>query len=256
VKNKLFSLNRLLLALPMLSLLIGSSKANSYQVVGNTDGATGAYNYAISGIGTYSYSSSNIGEYAYSANYIAGEFYSPSYIALYGVSGSGYSAYFAGGFQGSGSCYFAGGSGFNCTSDRNLKENFTAVNIKEILQRVSQLPITRWNMKGGKTNDQHIGPMAQDFHSAFAIGEDDKHINTADIQGVALAAIQGLYQVVQEKDVKIQKQEAEIAQLHKQMDAMNAQVTAKLNNLERAVQASNTPMRQHRIAVVQSKPGA
>jgi hypothetical protein len=34
--------------------------------------------------------------------------------------------------------------------------------------------------------------MAQDFHAAFQVGDDDKHIATVDADGVALAAIQGL----------------------------------------------------------------
>jgi trimeric autotransporter adhesin len=33
--------------------------------------------------------------------------------------------------------------------------------------------------------------MAQDFHAAFQVGDDDKHITTVDADGVALAAIQG-----------------------------------------------------------------
>lgn len=38
----------------------------------------------------------------------------------------------------------------------------------------------------------HLGPMAQDFHAAFNVGMDDKHMATVDEEGVALAAIQGL----------------------------------------------------------------
>lgn len=189
-------------------------------------------------------STNSLGVYGYSANYVGVYGFSPKYVAVWGYSPTGYSAYFGGGFQGSGSCYYAGGPGWNCPSDRNLKENFTVVDVEQILQRLSQLPITRWNMKGDKKIVQHIGPTSQDFHSAFAIGDDDKHINTADIQGVALAAIKGLYQVVQQKDIRLQKQEAklqeqevkiaqlqkqgaEIAQLQKQMDVLKAQLTTK-----------------------------
>jgi trimeric autotransporter adhesin len=34
--------------------------------------------------------------------------------------------------------------------------------------------------------------MAQDFHAAFGVGPDERHITTVDADGVALAAIQGL----------------------------------------------------------------
>ena len=45
--------------------------------------------------------------------------------------------------------------------------------------------------------------MAQDSHAAFGLGEDDKHISTIDTDGVALAAIQGLYEIVEEKESRI-----------------------------------------------------
>jgi hypothetical protein len=44
---------------------------------------------------------------------------------------------------------------------------------------------------------KHVGPVAQDFHSAFGLGDSDKAIRTADESGVALAAIQGLNQKVE-----------------------------------------------------------
>ena len=49
-----------------------------------------------------------------------------------------------------------------------------------------------WNLKSQDPAIRHIGPMAQDFYAAFNVGEDDKHINSVDADGVALAAIQGL----------------------------------------------------------------
>jgi hypothetical protein len=61
--------------------------------------------------------------------------------------------------------------------------------------------------------------MAQDFYAAFNVGEDDKHINLVDASGVALAAIQGLYQVVREKD-------ADLAALRQQNAALEARVAA------------------------------
>ena len=47
------------------------------------------------------------------------------------------------------------------------------------------------------TDIRHIGLMAQDFHAAFGgLGVGDKHISTVDADGVAFAAIQGLYRKV------------------------------------------------------------
>lgn len=52
--------------------------------------------------------------------------------------------------------------------------------------------------------------MAQDFHAAFGVGADDKRISTVDTDGVALAALQGLYEIAQEKDVRIATLEARL----------------------------------------------
>jgi hypothetical protein len=98
------------------------------------------------------------------------------------------------------------------TSDRDAKENFSAINPREILKRISAMEISRWNFKQD-TSAQHIGPMAQDFRAAFGTGSDDKHIATVDSDGVALAAIQGLNAVVQEKDEKIAAMEKRLAHL-------------------------------------------
>lgn len=76
-------------------------------------------------------------------------------------------------------------------SDRNRKHGIVPVDPAEILQRVNELPISRWIFNGEEAT--HLGPMAQDFHAAFGLGDDERSIATVDADGVALAAIQGLY---------------------------------------------------------------
>jgi hypothetical protein len=91
---------------------------------------------------------------------------------------------------------------FVSLSDRNAKENFTPVNSREVLAKVAALPLSRWNFRDDKSSE-HIGPMAQDFYAAFGVGPDDKHIATVDADGVALAAIQGLNQKLEQKETEI-----------------------------------------------------
>jgi hypothetical protein len=55
--------------------------------------------------------------------------------------------------------------------------------------------------------------MAQDFHAAFSVGEDERHISTVDADVVALAAIQALYRLVKERDAQIAALEARVAAL-------------------------------------------
>jgi hypothetical protein len=111
------------------------------------------------------------------------------------------------------------------TSLVNVKTHFEPISARDILAKVAALPITRWNF----TNDlrtAHMGPVAQDFKAAFDLGSDDKTIATVDADGVALAAIQGLNQKLNEKD-------AEIQSLKQQNDSL----AERLNELEAAVKS-------------------
>lgn len=111
------------------------------------------------------------------------------------------------------------GNTFCGNSDRNLKERFAPIDGREVLERVASLPISRWNFKTD-TNTHHIGPMAQDFYAAFNVGPDDKHIATVDEGGVALAAIQGLHEVVKEKDAEIAAMKQRLTDLEKVVSAL------------------------------------
>ena len=107
----------------------------------------------------------------------------------------------------------AGSSSWTVLSDRNAKENFEAVNPQEVLDKVAALPLSRWNYKTQPASVRHLGPMAQDFHAAFAVGETDTGITTVDADGVALAAIQGLNQKLEEKNAALAKQVEELKAL-------------------------------------------
>ncbi|MDX2042847.1 MAG: tail fiber domain-containing protein [Acidobacteriota bacterium] len=112
----------------------------------------------------------------------------------------------------------------NCIpSDRDVKEAFEATDPMLILQRLSELPIQTWNYKWNDAAVRHIGPMAQDFAAAFAVGEDDKHICTVDAQGVALAAIQGLYRILQEKDAQLEDQRGQTESLREQLQQQQSE---------------------------------
>jgi hypothetical protein len=115
------------------------------------------------------------------------------------------------------------GKSFNSTSDRNAKENFADIDPREVLAKVVDLPLHTWNYRGDDHKVKHLGPVAQDFHAAFHIGPDDKHIATVDADGVALAAIQGLYRMMQEKDAVLRAQGEEIARLKRALDFLLAQ---------------------------------
>jgi hypothetical protein len=112
--------------------------------------------------------------------------------------------------------YCDGGAWVN-GSDRNSKEDFAAINPRKLLDKVVALPISRWKYKVEPEGMEHLGPMAQDFHSAFGLnGADDTHISTVDEGGVALAAIQGLNE----------KLEAENSNLKERNDSLEKRLEA------------------------------
>lgn len=110
------------------------------------------------------------------------------------------------------------------SSDRNVKAGFAPVDPQAILAKVIALPIQRWHF----TNDAstpHVGPVAQDFHAAFHVGADNKHIATVDADGVALAAIQGLNRKLEQK---LEQKQTEITELKQRFEALEKIVNEKL----------------------------
>jgi hypothetical protein len=98
-------------------------------------------------------------------------------------------------------------------SDRNAKENFSAINPREVLEKVAALSVQSWNYKSQAASIRHIGATAQDFQAAFNVGETNTGITTIDADGVALAAIQGLNQKLEEKEARIKALENAVAEL-------------------------------------------
>ena len=70
--------------------------------------------------------------------------------------------------------------------------------------------------------------MAQDFMAAFGYGLDDRYLSTLDMDGVTLAAIQGLYAMQREE---LQEQ----AEVNTALRWHNAQLEARLTRLEKAI---------------------
>jgi hypothetical protein len=86
--------------------------------------------------------------------------------------------------------YLTQGGVWTDVSDRNKKEDISKMDKNEILQKIISLDITRWKYKG-TADEFHIGPMADDFHHLFSVGNDSA-ISAMDKTGVALLAIQAL----------------------------------------------------------------
>ena len=122
-------------------------------------------------------------------------------------------------------------------SDRNAKENFKPVDSRDVLEKVAALPIARWNFKQ-ETGVAHLGPVAQDFHAAFGLGADDKHIATVDADGVALAAIQGLNEKVESGKQKAEGRMEQMEEQVREKDARIAALEQRLSTLENLIKST------------------
>jgi hypothetical protein len=98
-------------------------------------------------------------------------------------------------------------------SSRTAKENFHALDGKLVLAKLDALPISTWNYKGADEGDRHLGPVAEDFHAAFGLGNSDHFVAPTDMAGVALASVKALQEEVQERDRRIEALEARLAEL-------------------------------------------
>ncbi len=130
-----------------------------------------------------------------------------------------------------------GATAWTAGSDRETKEHVQSVDTVAVLRKVTSMPISTWNYKSQDPAVRHIGPMAQDFHAAFGLGETPKGISTIDADGVALAAIQALNakleQQLLKKDGEISGLKGELADLRRAV----AVLMTRLSPEERVAQA-------------------
>jgi hypothetical protein len=126
----------------------------------------------------------------------------------------------------------AGSGSWETLSDRTAKANVLPVDEQEILVRLMEIPISTWNYKTQDPSIRHLGPTAQDFQRAFDLGEDERTISIVDADGVALAAIQGLYQLVQTQQAEISGLKEQVAALESQLEALQTETGINYGQLE------------------------
>ncbi len=180
--------------------VVGGPGGNAIQGTCNNAGASGVYGENLTGGGFG----------------IAGRT-SNAGIAVYGdnANAAGWAGYFNGNIRVTGT--------INPPSDRNVKRDFASVDSREVLEKVAALSIQTWAYTNDSRGTRHLGPVAQDFKATFGLGADDKSIATVDADGVALAAIQGLNQKVEEKESRIQALEKELATLKEMVTRLSKQ---------------------------------
>jgi hypothetical protein len=116
----------------------------------------------------------------------------------------------------------------DCDDIRALKLSQTRQNIglvdgRDILNRLTALPIKQWIPEGEGTNNTHVGPTPSDFVAAFDLGSNTPRMNLVDGEGITLAAIQAMNQMLDEKDAEIQDLKARLQKLEQLMNGKTGQ---------------------------------
>jgi len=83
----------------------------------------------------------------------------------------------------------AGSTSFSTSSSRAYKKNLEAVAVPDILERIRQIPVYRYDFVGGPAD--RIGLVAEDFHQVFERGS-DAELNGQEVQLAMWLAIQQL----------------------------------------------------------------
>lgn len=112
-------------------------------------------------------------------------------------------------------------------SSRDMKHNFRPLDAADVLQRVRDLEVTRWNYRNDAQQTEHIGPMSQDFNAAFNVGERSDRLALLDVNGVTVVAIQELARQLDERDQRIRDLETKLDALQ----AATATLAARMATL-------------------------
>ncbi|MEK9603196.1 MAG: tail fiber domain-containing protein [Flavobacteriaceae bacterium] len=107
--------------------------------------------------------------------------------------------------NGNGAYLTTGGTWTNGSSIL-FKTNFIDLSNDWILDKISKLNIRKWDYKN--TNETHIGPTSEEFIELFEVGIEDEnsHISTIDVSGVALKGVQALIEENQKQKEEINSQ--------------------------------------------------
>lgn len=111
-------------------------------------------------------------------------------------------------------------------SGRGHEEAVESVDPEAVLEQVAALEVRRWRTGEGEPDAvEHLGPSAEEFYDAFEVGADAEHVAAGDVDGVSLAAIQGMA-------ARLEAQQELIEQQNRHIEDQRAAIEAQRDDLE------------------------
>lgn len=118
------------------------------------------------------------------------------------------------------------------------------VDARDVLARLRTLDVYAWRETledGGEA--RHVGPPAEDFHDVFEVGADANRIPAGDVDGVAMAAIQGLADRLDDRDATVERQERLLRHQREVIDEQRDDIETLREHVE-SLQASLSRLRR------------
>ncbi|PSP30880.1 hypothetical protein BRC64_11425 [Halobacteriales archaeon QH_10_67_22] len=132
--------------------------------------------------------------------------------------------------------YLSGGSGgWSTTSTRTAKTNVEPVDPETMLEGVDSMEVSTWEYRDGDGDGAgvtHVGPMAEQFHEAFDVGDSEETINSINADGVAFGAIKGLSASVDETDERVDRQADRLDRLEAENEALRTELQERDDRID------------------------
>ena len=177
------------------------------------------------------------GSFVWADGSVSGNFYNTAYNS-FNIRAAGGAYFYTDTEMSSGVTLAAGGSSWSSVSDRNKKENFAEIDGEALLNKIETMPVLTWNYKTQDDEIRHMGPMAQDFYAAFCLSDDSLRINTVDIDGVNLAAVQALIERNRQLETRVEALETSGTpyRTSSQISDENIRLRSRVERLEQMVE--------------------
>ena len=122
----------------------------------------------------------------------------------------------------------ANSSAWSILSDEDSKIKESVLDDLDMLEKLNRLPISNWRYHGQDVN--HMGPMAQDMHAIFGVGDIDR-VSTLDSDGIILSALRGMTQLKDQMQDRVERLHAEIMSNEKTIEDAATEIDLKEQRL-------------------------